>query len=103
MNMIALILLIVLVVFGYRIYQLKNYLNELEHYSDLRLILPLGFYIRTSIGMFCLSLFLIALSPVPALYAVTAVFGVLIDTLFTVLFYSAKYSRKHASSSMVHA
>lgn len=92
MNTILFIIILAIVVIAYRIYRVKTFLNKLKSHDDLKFILPLGFYLEQSIALFSLSLFLFALDPVPALYAVLAVVGIIVDTILTAFYYSSKHS-----------
>ncbi len=81
-----------MVVFGYRIYRIKSITGKLSDSKNLKLKLPIGFYIEQTIALFAISIFLLALDPVPAFYAVAAVFGIFADTILTAYYYSAKES-----------
>lgn len=102
MPTILVILLAVVVIIGYRIFRIKTYINELNHFNDLRLILPFGFYVEQAILLFGVILGSLALDPVPAIYAIAAGFGIIADTILTVFYYSAKCSKKISNSLVVN-
>ena len=91
MNLILPLLLLALAFITYRLYTVKNAVSKKGGLQNLKINLPVRFYVEQTILIFCICLFLYALNPVEAFYAICAVLGTFIDTILSVLYYSAKY------------
>lgn len=92
MSLIAQILIIVAAIVLYRLYRVKRAICKAGGFENLKINLPVRFFAEQAIGLFCVCLLLYALEPVEAFYSICAVVGTFIDTVFTMLYYSAKYS-----------
>lgn len=87
MSPILIAILIGLYIIGYRSYRTWKLVRNRK---GIPWSLPLAFYLEQAFGVIAISVFLMALDPVPSTYAILAVIGLAFDTLLTAVYYSAK-------------
>ena len=82
---------------GKRLFVIYRYFSGSNNISGIQLHLPWTFYIEKAVYLSLLVLFLYALSPVPALYAVAVVIGIFLDLFISIFYYSVREQLKDES------
>lgn len=90
MKIILLLLLLAILFIGKRLYTIYRTFSESNGEQRIRIQLSWKFYVEEFITLLGICIFLIALDPVPAIYAIAAVFGIFIDLFVSIYYYSIR-------------
>jgi hypothetical protein len=77
-------------IIGYRIYRLASNVKLIGGFESLEIKLTNGFFIEQTVGLLFLSLFIVALDPIPSYFAIIILVSFFADTIFTLVYYSVK-------------
>ncbi len=77
-------------IIGFRIYRLASNVKRIGGFESLEIKLTNGFFIEQSVGLAFLSLFIIALDPLPSYLTIIILVSFFADTIFTLVYYSVK-------------
>lgn len=94
-------LIIGIVFFGYRLYRIQNEVKRAGSMNNLKLSLPPKFYAEQITMVLFIAIFLFAVNSLSPVYAIIAVFSILLDTILTVIYYSAKSTNDIARGQAV--
>lgn len=85
---------------GKRLFVIYRFFSGSNDSSVIKLNLSWVFYVEKAIYLFLIALFLYALSPVPVLYAVAAVFGIFIDLFVSIYYYSIREQSRNQNEAV---
>ena len=88
MNAVIIMISIAALLFGWRLYQITSHFSRQQGNVELNLNLSAQFFIKQLLGLGVVTIFLIALNPVPAEIAIAASVGLLVNLFVSIIRHS---------------